>query len=66
MGTTTWPDLFVQILDKLPITLLITVLSLLFAMILGLVLAVIRIKKVPALSQIVKLYVSFHIAVGVH
>lgn len=45
MGTTTWPDLFVQILDKLPITLLITVLSLLFAMILGLVLAVIRIKK---------------------
>lgn len=59
MGTTTWPDLFVQILDKLPITLFITVLSLLFAMILGLVLAVIRIKKVPALSQIVKLYVSF-------
>ncbi|HCW36181.1 MAG TPA: amino acid ABC transporter permease, partial [Staphylococcus sp.] len=47
MGTTTWPDLFAQILDKLPITLFITVLSLLFAMILGLVLAVIRIKKVP-------------------
>lgn len=59
MGDTNWLDLFTQIADKLPITIFIIVVSFIFAIVLGLVLAIIRIKKIPILSTIVKLYVSF-------
>ncbi|MGI2277718.1 amino acid ABC transporter permease [Staphylococcus cohnii] len=54
-----WVDLFRQVLQQLPITLLIFILSLFFALILGCLLATIRIKKVKILSPIVRIYLSF-------
>ena len=54
-----WVDLFSQVLQQLPITLLIFILSLFFALILGCLLATIRIKKVKILSPIVRIYLSF-------
>lgn len=54
-----WTKLFLQVLDKLPITLLMLVLSLLFALILSVVIAVIRIQKVPVLYQLSTIYLSF-------
>lgn len=54
-----WMDLFLQVLDKLPITLLMLVLSLLFSLIFSLVIAMIRIQKVPVLNQIATVYLSF-------
>lgn len=54
-----WVDLFRQVLQQLPITLLIFILSLFFALILGCLLVTIRIKKVKILSPIVRIYLSF-------
>ena len=54
-----WGDLFGQVLQQLPITLFIFILSLFFALILGCLLATIRIKKVKVLSPIVRIYLSF-------
>ena len=54
-----WVDLFRQVLQQLPITLLIFILSLFFALILGCFLATIRIKKAKILSPIVRIYLSF-------
>src|SRR5699024_3382999 len=54
-----WVDLFSQVLQQLPITLLIFILSLFFALILGCLLTTIRIKKVIILSPIVRIYLSF-------
>lgn len=59
MGIVEWVDLFKQVLDKLPLTLLMLVLSLFFGMILGLVVAIIRIKKYRVLYQIATFYLSF-------
>jgi len=54
-----WIDLFLQVVDKLPITLLMLVLSLIFSLILSVVIAVIRIHKVKVLYQLSTLYLSF-------
>lgn len=54
-----WLSLFGQVLQQLPLTLLIFVLSFVFALILGFVLASIRIKKIKILSTIVRVYLSF-------
>ena len=54
-----WFDLFRQVLQQLTITLLIFILSLIFALMLGCLLATIRIKKVKILSPIVRIYLSF-------
>ncbi|MFW0761512.1 amino acid ABC transporter permease [Staphylococcus cohnii] len=54
-----WVDLFRQVLQQLPITLLIFILSLFFSLILGCFLATIRIKKAKILSPIVRIYLSF-------
>ncbi|CAM3157312.1 hypothetical protein STAR110904_10120 [Staphylococcus argensis] len=56
---TDWPDLFQQVLQALPLTLLMIVIALICAIILGLVLAVIRIQRTPILSPIVRVYQSF-------
>lgn len=47
-----------EILKYLPVTLQLAVTSMLIAIILGLVLAIIKVKKVPILRQIVGVYVS--------
>ena len=61
MGTSfqDWVDLFVRVLDKLPLTLFMMVISLFFALILGLIIAVIRIQKYPILYGIATVYLSF-------
>lgn len=47
-----------ELLKCLPVTLELAVMSMLIAVLLGLLLAVIKMKKIPVLSQIVKLFVS--------
>ena len=48
-----------QLLKALPITVLITVVAMLGGLILGFIVALIKIKKVPILKQICEVYVSF-------
>ena len=52
-------DLLYQVLQQFPLTLLMIVLSLIFALILGFILATIRIQKIKLLSPVVKVYISF-------
>lgn len=54
-----WVDLFVKVLDKLPLTLFMMVVALFFALIIGVIIAIIRIQKIPVLSKIATLYLSF-------
>ncbi|AVQ33796.1 amino acid ABC transporter permease [Staphylococcus muscae] len=54
-----WPSLFQQVLQQLPITLVMIVTALFFALILGLILAIIRIRRVPVLNPIVRIFLSF-------
>ena len=54
-----WIDIFVRVLDKLPLTLLMTVLSLFFALLIGLGIAIIRIQKYRYIYGIATLYLSF-------
>ncbi|WP_185602236.1 amino acid ABC transporter permease [Paenibacillus sp. 598K] len=48
-----------ELLRFLPVSLEITFISMLAGLVLGLVLAIIRIKKVPVLSQLITLFISF-------
>ncbi|MRN64200.1 amino acid ABC transporter permease [Staphylococcus saprophyticus] len=59
MQSVNWLDLLYQVLQQLPLTLLMIVLSLIFALILGFILATIRLQKVKLLSPVVKVYISF-------
>ncbi|PTE43679.1 amino acid ABC transporter permease [Staphylococcus equorum] len=59
MGSVNWLDLFGQVLQQLPLTLLMIIVSLFFAIILGFILAMIRIKKTKILAPIVRVYLSF-------
>ena len=59
MGVVEWVDLFKQVLDKLPLTLFMLVVSLFFGMILGVIVAIIRVRKIPVLHQIATFYLSF-------
>lgn len=52
-------EAFLDLLPKLPLTLLLTVLALTGGILLGLILALIRIFRIPVLSQIVVVFVSF-------
>ncbi|MEK4030624.1 MULTISPECIES: amino acid ABC transporter permease [Bacillaceae] len=54
-----WIDLFTKVLDKLPLTLFMMGVSLIFALILGVLIAIIRIQKQPVLYQIATFYLSF-------
>lgn len=54
-----WVDLFVRIIDKLPLTLFMMIVALFFALILGVIIAVIRIQKPPVLYGIATFYLSF-------
>ncbi|MFD1707407.1 amino acid ABC transporter permease [Siminovitchia sediminis] len=58
-GLSGWMDLFIKVLQKLPLTLLMLGLSLFFAIILGVLIAVIRIQKQPVLYQLATFYLSF-------
>lgn len=59
MQSVNWLDLLYQVLQQLPLTLLMIVLSLIFALILGFILATIRLQKIRLLSPVVKVYISF-------
>ena len=50
---------FPKILSALPVTLLIVVVASMVGILLGLLIAFLRIEKVPVLSQISQLFVSF-------
>lgn len=52
-------DCFPKLLSRLHITLYIVVIALLFGMLLGTYIAVVRLYKVPVLSQLATIYVSF-------
>lgn len=54
-----WVDLFVKVIEKLPLTLLMLVLSLFFALIIGVIIAIIRIQRQPVLYQMATFYLSF-------
>ncbi|MET3684684.1 L-cystine transport system permease protein [Priestia megaterium] len=54
-----WLKLLWQVVDKLPLTLFMLGLSLLFSLLLGFVIALIRIQKKPAFSKIATIYLSF-------
>lgn len=58
-GLAGWIDLFIKVLEKLPLTLLMLGLSLFFSIILGVAVAVIRIQKQPVLYQLATFYLSF-------
>lgn len=51
--------IFIQILDKLPLTLVMVALSLVFAVLIGLVTAIVRINRVPILAVLTTVYISF-------
>ncbi|MER1985302.1 MAG: amino acid ABC transporter permease [Solibacillus sp.] len=51
--------IFVQILDKLPMTLLMVVVSLIFAVIIGFLTAIIRINRTAILAPVATVYISF-------
>lgn len=52
-------DSFPKILTGVPMTLFITIFSIMIGLIIGLIIAIIKINKVPVLSQIAAVYVSF-------
>lgn len=52
-------EAFPALVEYLPITLLLAVASMFFAVIIGLALAIIRFNKVPVLSQFAAVYISF-------
>lgn len=52
-------DAIAELIKFLPMTLQITVLSMFFGLILGLLLAIIKIDRVPVLSQLTTIFVSF-------
>ncbi|MED4213299.1 amino acid ABC transporter permease [Priestia megaterium] len=54
-----WLKLLWQVVDKLPLTLFILGLSLLFSLLLGFAIALIRIQKKPVLSKMATIYLSF-------
>ncbi|MCU5745198.1 amino acid ABC transporter permease [Staphylococcus sp. SQ8-PEA] len=59
MGTTNWVELFNQVVTRLPITLFMIITALVLALLLGLVLAIIRIRQIPVLARFVRIYLSF-------
>lgn len=54
-----WLKLLWQVVDKFPLTLFMLGLSLLFSLLLGFVIALIRIQKKPVLSKMATIYLSF-------
>lgn len=59
MSATQWLDLFNQVLQQLPITLVMIISALIFAIILGLLLTMIRIKQTHILAPCARIYQSF-------
>lgn len=54
-----WLRIFLQVVDRLPLTFLMIVVSLFFAIIIGLLFACIRIKQIQVLKQLAVIYLSF-------
>lgn len=53
------PGIIKDLIKKLPITIIITVISAIIGLILGFLISLAKIKKIPVLSQILTLFVSF-------
>lgn len=53
------PQVMRQLLPKLPITLLVTVVSAAIGLLLGFLIAVIKLRKIPVLTQLASVFVSF-------
>ncbi|OTN77912.1 hypothetical protein A5886_003013 [Enterococcus sp. 8G7_MSG3316] len=53
------PTIMKQLIPKLPITLLMTVVSVAIGLLLGFVIAVIKLKQIPVLTQLSSVFVSF-------
>lgn len=53
------PQIIPAILDKLPITLLMTVVSAFIGLVLGFAIALVKIREIPILSQVFSVFVSF-------
>lgn len=54
-----WMDIFIKVVDKLPLTLFMMIVSLFFAMVISVIVALIRIQKIPVLSGLTAFYLSF-------
>nr|WP_232713309.1 amino acid ABC transporter permease [Bacillus xiapuensis] len=54
-----WNDLFQQVLARLPITIWMLLASLILGLALGVLIAIIRIQKVPVLHQAATVFISF-------
>jgi L-cystine transport system permease protein len=52
-------EYFPKVLEKFPVTLNIVIISTLLGLILGIIIAVIRIRKIPVLHQLSLIYISF-------
>lgn len=58
-GIVSWINLFLKIVQRLPVTLIIMISSLFFGLLLGVVVAIIRIRKSPIPYVIATFYLSF-------
>lgn len=54
-----WLDIFTKVISKLPVTLFMMVVALFFAIVVAVLVAIIRIQKIPVLSQVATFYLSF-------
>ncbi|MBD3107548.1 amino acid ABC transporter permease [Bacillus sp. AGMB 02131] len=54
-----WGELFLQVLERLPVTIFMLVASLIVGLILGTFIAIIRIKQFPVLHQLMAVFISF-------
>lgn len=56
---TDWGALFTQLIARLPLTMFMLIVSLFAGLVLGVIIAVIRIKQIPVLSQLLTVFISF-------
>lgn len=59
MDTIHWGTLFTQIIARLPLTLLMLITALIVGLLLGTLIAIIRIKKIPILNELTLIFISF-------
>lgn len=59
MDTIHWGTLFAQIIARLPLTLFMLITALILGLILGTLIAIIRIKKIPILNELTLIFISF-------
>lgn len=58
-GLGDWMSMIGQVMDRLPLTLALLFVSLFFAIVIGIIIAYIRLEKIPILHQLATIYLSF-------